>query len=39
MTFDQYEEPFETARLMNRGDRYAFATTLSSVVESARVAI
>jgi GntR family transcriptional regulator len=39
MTFDQYEEPFETARLMNRGDRYAFATTLSSGVESARVAI
>ena len=29
MTFDQYDEPFETADLLNRGDRYAFATTLS----------
>jgi GntR family transcriptional regulator len=28
VTFDQYDEPFETARLLNRGDRYAFATTL-----------
>jgi GntR family transcriptional regulator len=39
MTFDQYEEPFETARLLNRGDRYAFATTLSAGVGSARVAL
>ena len=30
LTFDQYDEPFETARLLNRGDRYAFATTLSA---------
>ena len=29
MTFDQYDEPFETANLLNRGDRYAFATTLT----------
>ena len=28
--FDQYGEPFETAILVNRGDRYAFGTTLSS---------
>ena len=28
LTFDQYDEPFETARLLNRGDRYSFATTL-----------
>jgi DNA-binding GntR family transcriptional regulator len=38
-TFDQYDEPFETARLLNRGDRYAFATTLSSGVTSARLAL
>jgi len=37
MTFDQYDEPFETARLLNRGDRYAFATTLSA--GSVRLAI
>jgi GntR family transcriptional regulator len=37
MTFDQYGEPFETARLVNRGDRYAFATTLSAGVGGARV--
>jgi GntR family transcriptional regulator len=37
MTFDQYEEPFETARLLNRGDRYAFATTL--LAGSARLAL
>jgi GntR family transcriptional regulator len=30
LTFDQYDAPFETARLLNRGDRYAFATTLSA---------
>jgi GntR family transcriptional regulator, N-acetylglucosamine utilization regulator len=30
LTFDQYDEPFETARLLNRGDRYAFATTLTA---------
>jgi GntR family transcriptional regulator len=28
--FDQYGEPFETATLVNRGDRYAFGTTLSA---------
>jgi GntR family transcriptional regulator len=39
MTFDQYDEPFETARLLNRGDRYAFATTLSAGVGSARLAL
>ncbi len=39
LTFDQYEEPFETSWLVNRGDRYAFATTLSSGVGSARLAI
>jgi GntR family transcriptional regulator len=39
MTFDQYEEPFETARLLNRGDRYAFATTLTAGVGSARLAL
>jgi GntR family transcriptional regulator len=39
MTFDQYEEPFETARLFNRGDRYAFATTLSAGVGSPRLAL
>jgi GntR family transcriptional regulator len=39
MTFDQYDEPFETARLLNRGDRYAFATTLTAGVGSPRVAI
>ena len=39
MTFDQYDEPFETARLLNRGDRYAFATTLSSGVGSPRLAL
>ena len=39
MTFDQYDEPFETARLLNRGDRYGFATTLTAGVGSPRVAI
>jgi GntR family transcriptional regulator len=39
MTFDQYDEPFETARLLNRGDRYAFATTLTAGVGSPRVAL
>jgi GntR family transcriptional regulator len=39
MTFDQYDEPFETARLLNRGDRYAFATTLSAGVGTARLAL
>ncbi len=39
LTFDQYDEPFETARLLNRGDRYAFATTLSAGVGSARLAL
>lgn len=39
MTFDQYDEPFETARLLNRGDRYAFATTLSAGAGSARLAL
>jgi GntR family transcriptional regulator len=39
MTFDQYDEPFETARLLNRGDRYAFATTLSAGLGSARLAL
>jgi DNA-binding GntR family transcriptional regulator len=28
--FDQYGEPFETATLVNRGDRYAFGTTLTA---------
>lgn len=39
MTFDQYDEPFETARLLNRGDRYAFATTLTAGVGSPRLAL
>ena len=26
--FDQYDEPFETATLLNRGDRYLFRTSL-----------
>ena len=39
MTFDQYDEPFETAQLQNRGDRYAFATTLTAGVGSPRVAL
>lgn len=39
MTFDQYDEPFETARLLNRGDRYAFATTLAAGVGSPRLAL
>ena len=39
MTFDQYDEPFETAHLLNRGDRYAFATTLTAGVGSPRVAL
>ena len=39
MTFDQYDEPFETARLLNRGDRYGFATTLAAGVGSPRVAL
>ncbi len=39
MTFDQYDEPFETARLQNRGDRYAFATTLTAGVGSPRLAL
>jgi GntR family transcriptional regulator len=39
MTFDQYDEPFETARLLNRGDRYAFATTLSAGVGTPRLAL
>jgi DNA-binding GntR family transcriptional regulator len=26
--FDQYGEPFEYARHFNRGDRYAFRTTI-----------
>jgi GntR family transcriptional regulator len=39
MTFDQYDEPFETARLLNRGDRYAFATTLSAGLGTARLAL
>ena len=28
--FDQYAEPFEAATLLNRGDRYAFGTTLGA---------
>jgi len=28
--FDQYGEPFEAATLLNRGDRYAFGTTLGT---------
>ncbi|HEY7970558.1 MAG TPA: GntR family transcriptional regulator [Candidatus Limnocylindrales bacterium] len=39
MTFDQYDEPFETARLLNRGDRYSFATTLAAGVGTPRVAL
>jgi GntR family transcriptional regulator len=39
MTFDQYDEPFETARLLNRGDRYGFATTLAAGVGTPRVAL
>jgi GntR family transcriptional regulator len=38
MTFDQYDAPFETARLLNRGDRYGFATTLAAGVGTPRVA-
>ena len=30
VVFDQYGEPFETAVLLNRGDRYAFRTSLTS---------
>jgi GntR family transcriptional regulator len=37
MTFDQYDEPFETSWLLNRGDRYAFATTLRAGSASARL--
>ncbi len=37
IAFDQYSEPFETARLLNRGDRYAFATTLTTGRGSARL--
>jgi GntR family transcriptional regulator len=37
MTFDQYDEPFETAQLLNRGDRYAFATTLTAGVGSPHI--
>ena len=39
MTFDQYDEPFETAQLLNRGDRYSFATTLTAGVGSPRLAL
>jgi GntR family transcriptional regulator len=39
MTFDQYDEPFETAQLLNRGDRYAFATTLTAGIGSPRLAL
>jgi GntR family transcriptional regulator len=39
MTFDQYDEPFETAGLLNRGDRYSFATTLAAGVGTPRVAL
>ena len=39
MTYDQYDEPFETANLLNRGDRYAFATTLTAGVGSPRLAL
>lgn len=39
LTFDQYGEPFETARLLNRGDRYAFATTLTAGMGSPRIAL
>jgi GntR family transcriptional regulator len=39
LTFDQYGEPFETARLLNRGDRYAFATTLTAGSGSQRIAV
>lgn len=35
--FDQYDEPFETARLLNRGDRYAFGTTLTVATGLPRV--
>ena len=38
-TFDQYDEPFETARLLNRGARYSFATSLTTGVGSARLAL
>ena len=37
ITFDQYDAPFETARLLNRGDRYAFATTLRAGAAPARL--
>jgi GntR family transcriptional regulator len=39
MTFDEYDEPFETAHLLNRGDRYGFATTLSAGSGSPRLAL
>ena len=37
MAFDQYDEPFETARLLNRGDRYLFATTFKAGNASPRL--
>lgn len=37
--FDQYGEPFETAVLTNRGDRYAFATTLTAESGAPRVEV
>jgi GntR family transcriptional regulator len=37
--FDQYGEPFEAATLLNRGDRYAFGTTLISDSGLPRVAV
>jgi GntR family transcriptional regulator len=35
--FDQYDQPFETARLLNRGDRYMFATTFQAGNASPRL--
>jgi DNA-binding GntR family transcriptional regulator len=37
--FDQYDEPFETATLLNRGDRYAFGTTLTAATGLPRVEV
>jgi DNA-binding GntR family transcriptional regulator len=37
--FDQYDQPFETATLLNRGDRYAFGTTLTVATGLPRVVL
>ena len=37
--FDQYGAPFEAATLVNRGDRYAFGTSLSAEAGAPRIEI